>query len=135
MSGERHRVTPLPDGTYRVVTTRERILTEAQLVELGIPVPAVDLPWKQEKSGPPPERLRNDPNALPSPFQVAIDYWKEHLGGFDSRLPILLREALQEFGLNAVLGAFDEVKEQRNLNVPKYERLKALLKGMRGGGR
>ena len=131
MSGERHRVTPLPDGTFRVVTSYERILTEAQLVELGIPVPAVDLPWPDEKAGPPPERLRKQPVGQ-SPAGIALAYWREHLGGYDYRLPRLLPAAVEEFGLKALLGAFDEVKAQRSPE-PKYLRLKAVLRRMRGG--
>lgn len=125
----RHRVTPLPDGTFRVVTMLERVLTEAQMKAEGIPVPRQELPWPEEKAGPPPEAMRRSAFAE---ARTALEYWKRLMGGFDPRLPAFLRSAVPEFGLERVLAAMDEVGAVRTPEQP-YLRFRKIFRRLREG--
>lgn len=126
----KHRVTPLGNGLYRVVTTVtvERTLTEAEMQKLGIAVPAPEVPWEPEQPAPVPPRraYRTD-----SPVGQVMAYWRQHLGsGYDSRLPKQLPAWIDEFSIAGVLRAIDEVKRQDS-REPKYLRLVHVLRRMR----
>lgn len=127
----RHKVTPLPDGTFRVLTTLERVLTEAQMVEQGIPIPKQEVPWSQEKAGPPPEGMRR-PVFVEA--RMALEYWKKNMGSYDPRLPAFLESIIKDFGLERALAAIDEVRAQ-NTHEPRYLRLRKLFRRMRDGAR
>lgn len=129
---------PLPDGTYRVTTLFERVLSPEQMRDLDIPVPQprkVEVPWPQEKAGPPPARLRRQKPARSSnPLDIAMDCYRENFGGFPPGLPDLLPSAIHDLGLERVIDAIFELKRQTFSPVPRLERLKVIFNRKRTGG-
>jgi hypothetical protein len=88
---------PLGGGKYRVTT--EEILTEEQLAAMGLELPPLDLPWKQET-----------PRVVHAAERTeGLRYWAKHLGGYDQRLSSRVVVFIQEFGLEGVKQAIDQV--------------------------
>lgn len=95
----RHKVVSLGAGRFRVTTTivDEREVDEAELAELGLQPPPADLPWAQ------PVPVRAADRA------AALQYWAEHLGGYDPRLSGRMGGFIQELGLDSMFQAIDQV--------------------------
>jgi hypothetical protein len=133
---ERLKIHRLADGRYLVVT--ERIVTADELRELGIPAELAEVPWEKRPAADPGITQRRQATSSPveprkqHPINVAMDYWRKNLGGFDPRLPALVPGALHEFGLDRLLRAFDEVKGLRGRE--RYYGLKDLLNQWRREG-
>jgi hypothetical protein len=121
-------VVPLGGGKYRVTT--EEILTEEQLAAMGLELPPLDLPWKQET-----QRVVHA-----SERTEALRYWAGLLDGYDQRLSSRVVVFIQEFGLEGVKQAIDQVAatNPRGGATAKYEQLVRVLleiRSRRGGTR
>lgn len=123
-----HKVTPLGGGLFRVLTTvtLEQVLTEEQLLRRGIQPPGPDVPWKQEQ--PRDEGMRR--RGQGTPFGQVMTYWREQLHGYDARLPQLIPQLLDQFPLETILSAIDQVKAQKS-HLPKYDRFKRVFQELR----
>lgn len=114
-----HRVVPLGDGRYRLITTVtvERIVTEGELLRLGVAAPPrLDVPWVEPPPIPVPERGA-------SPFAQVMSYWRKCFPSFPSQMPGRVPRWLDEHGVDALLKAISEVKaESATDQTPPYLR-------------
>jgi hypothetical protein len=67
---------------------------------LGLQPPPEDLPWVQPAPFHPADKV------------AALQYWAEHLGGYEPRLPGLMSGVLREFGIAVVKQAIDQLAER-----------------------
>lgn len=95
----RQKVVAIGSGRFRVVTiiTKTEEMDEGQLLELGLQPPASDLPWAQPVPVHGADRV------------AALQYWTEHLGGYDPRLSGRVNGFIQELGLKSIFEAIDQV--------------------------
>lgn len=133
-----HRAYPLPDGRFKLVTvtttveTSERVVDEAHLRRLGVPIPKPEVPWTEEPPAPLPPRAE-ELEGERSSFNAALGYWRTLGFSIDRRMPQLLGGWLDEFTLEGVLRAMHEVATIPG-HGPPYLRLVQAFRRMREEG-
>jgi hypothetical protein len=120
----RQKVTPLGGGRFRITTTIIEDVDESRLLELGHEVPTSDVPWVEPKPVHAADRV------------AALQYWAEHLGGYEPRLSGRINVFLREFGLASVRQAIDQVAARhiKGGAAVKYAELVGVLRQLRGRG-